>query len=264
VSAVRGWRWALAPLALLAALPAAAEHITAYWQLEASAQSGPATIAVGTPFLTQRILPVKLVKLSEAATPAGATDAVPAGTLLYLVANDAGKVGYCTLKDRQGAAKSLFIPALDKRPCFVDRDGDGRFDASFSVFDIYSRLSPPQPRGSIDGAQAMARTSGFEQVDIHTLPDMMTLSYALSGNREKLDKLKLKVTLDRPGRNDWVEVRGLDMAEGRLLAALGTVVLLKSIDGAGVAAELRIPSPAYAHGEVNGVDFLPVLPSYVR
>jgi hypothetical protein len=255
---------ALAPVALLTATPAAAEHIIAHWQLEASAQSGTAKIGFSAPFLTQRILPVKLVKLREAALPAGSTESVPAGSLLYLVSNDAGTIGYCTLKNRKGAAKSLFIPALDKRPCFVDRDGDGRFDGSFSVFDIYSRLSPPQPRGSINAAKIISKPAAFEQVDVYSFPDQMTLSYRLAGDRSALEKVKLEVTLDRPGHRDWVEVKGFDAPEGRLVAALGTAVLLKSIDGAGVEVEMRIPSPAYARGQVNGIVFAPALPAYVR
>jgi hypothetical protein len=255
---------AVTPIALLIATPAAAEHIIAYWRLEASAESGLAKIGFSAPFLTQRILPVKLAKLREAALPAGSTEPVPAGSLLYLVSNDSGKIGYCTLKNRKGAAKSLFIPALDKRPCFVDGDGDGRFDGSFSVFDIYSKLSPPQPRGSINGAETIAQPAAFEQVDVHSFPDQMTLAYRLVGGRGTLGKVKLEVTLDRPGHRDWVEVKGFDAPQGRLIAALGTVVLLKSIDDAGVEVEMRIPSLAYVRGQVNGIVFEPALPAYMR
>lgn len=257
-------RTLLALIAFFVASPAAAEHITAYWQLENSVPGGPMSIDFGKPFLEQRMLPVKLVRLKEAAAPAGATEQVAAGTVLYLVVNDSGKTGYCTLKDRKGAAKSLFIPALDKRPCFVDRDGDGRFDASFSVFDIYSRLSPPQPRGNLDSAQPMSQQASYEQIDVHQFPDKMTLSYRLTGSREKLERVKLEVTLDRPGRYDLVDVKSVALPAGPVLEALGMVLLLKSFVGERVNAELALAPRGYVYGEVNGIIFVRDLPSFVR
>lgn len=249
---------------MLLATPASAEHISAYWQLESDHQSGPATLDFKAPFLVQRLFPVKLARLTEAATPSGGSKPLPVGTLLYLVVNEAGKTGWCTLKDMGGATKSLFIPALDKRPCFVDADGDGRFEASFSVFDIYSQLSPPQPRGSIDAAAAMARPAQYEVVDVHAYPEKMTLSYRLAGSNSRIEKIRLQVTLDRPGHSESVDVAGIGPLDQRTLAALGTVIVPESIDGGKVKANLIIPSPAFISGFTNGTMFIATLPAAAR
>lgn len=249
---------------MLLATPASAEHINAYWRLESDHQSGPATLDFNAPFLVQHIFPVKLARLTEAVTPSGTSKPLPAGTLVYLVVNDAGKRGWCTLKDLGGAAKSLFIPALDKRPCFVDADGDGRFESSFSVFDIYSQLSPPQPRGSIDAAVMMVQPARYESVDVHAYPEPMTLSYRLTGNRSRIEKIRLQVTLDRPGHSESVELGGGGPPGQRILAALGTIVVPQSIEAGKVQATLTIPSPAYISGFTNGTVFTATLPEAAR
>ena len=130
-----------------------------YWRLKPVVAESPSSVAVGTPFFEQRLLPVRLVALTEPLVVGGRT--LPQGTFLYLVFNDAGKIGYCTIKDRSAGnqARSLFIPILDQRPCLVDSDGDGRFDGTFSVYDKYG--GPPSVRGSIDGAQPCRRAAAI-------------------------------------------------------------------------------------------------------
>ncbi|MBO9715052.1 hypothetical protein [Sphingomonas sp.] len=250
--------------ATLAATPAAAERITTYWQLEPTMPVGAQNAAFGKPLFAQRMLPVKLVKLTEAATPAGSTTATPAGTLLYLVVNASGKRGWCTIKDRSAGnqAKSLFIPVLDQRPCFADTDGDGRLDASFGVFDAYTTLSPPQTRGSIDAAKPMAVQAGYEAVDVHQFPVEMTVRYELRPGSAPA-KTRLRVTVERPGHSDWVDVRGMADGEGGLLAALGTVVKVKSVTAADAQVELIVPPAIYIYAMNDGTVSVPELPAGV-
>ncbi len=250
--------------ALIFATPANAEHITAYWQLESDRQSGPVDIARGTPFLKQRVLPVKLARLAESAAPNGPTTPVPAGTLLYLVVNDSGQRGWCTLKNLAGAAKSLFIPALDRRPCFVDNDGDGHFDASFSVFDIYSQLSPPQPRGNLGSATPIARPARYEVVDVHAFPEEITLTYTLVGSQTDIMGVRMQVALDRPGHFDAVDVRASGKSDVRVLEALGVALRLHSIAAGVVQGDLLLAEPGYIAGFNNGTLFTPTLPVAAR
>ncbi|MBX3595802.1 hypothetical protein [Sphingomonas sp.] len=261
-----GFGRAIAMLALTAAAtPATAERITAYWQLKASpAELSARAVPFKQPFLTQRILPVKLVRLTEAATPAGSTSAVPAGTPLILVANGDGKVGYCTLKDWSGAsqAKSLFIPALDKRPCFSDLDGDGAFDASFSVFYAYTRLSPPQPRGSINAATPMAKSARFEVIDPDSYPEDMTLTFALLQGKT-VAKTKLRATLVRAGKNDFVDVSGKAAGAGVLIPVLGMAVGVQSATDQSAEIAIMRPQRLYIISMDNGTFAVPGLPAAV-
>jgi len=250
--------------ALLVATQVRAEHITAYWQLESDRQSGPVEIARGTALLKQRLLPAKLARLTEAATPSGSATPVPAGTLVYLVVNDSGKRGWCTLKNLAGAAKSLLLPVLDRRPCFVDSDGDGRFDASFSVFDIYSRLSPPQPRGDLNSAAPMAQPARYEAVDAHTYPEAMTLTYTLVGSQSAINGVRMQVALDRPGHFDSVDVRSSNKTDVRTLQALGVALRLQSVTAGTVRGDLLVIEPGYISGFTNGTLFLPKLPDAAR
>ena len=246
---------------VLAASPAQAEPITAYWRLEPMMAAGPVSTDYERPFFQQRMLPAGLVRLSAAALPAGGNTPVAAGTYLYEVVNDTGKKGYCTLKDRSAgnAAKSLFIPALDRRPCFVDRDGDGRFDASFSVFEAYTLLSPPQPRGSIDAAKPMAEAAGYAVVAPSEFPAQMTISYRLLEGKT-LDRTRMRVTVERPGHSEYADRRRIREAEGVALEALGTVVIIKSAAEGRADIEVQVPPEQWVYAMDRGTVALPALP----
>ena len=245
--------------------PASAERITAYWELKApAAELVPRAVPFNEPFLTQRIVPVKLVRLIDAATPAGGTKPVPAGTLLILVANDNGKVGFCTLKDwsKSAQAKSLFIPALDKRPCFSDRDGDGAFDSSFSVFYAYVPLSPPQPRGSLNGAVAMAAPARFETVDPNDYPEQMTLDFTLLPGKT-LAKTRLRARLVRFGIDDYADVSALPNMADALIPVLGMKIMVRSATDQTADIAIERPDPFYIISMNNGTLALPALPPAV-
>jgi hypothetical protein len=220
-------------------------------------------VAFDTPVLVNRILPVKLVRLVAPISTGGTT--LPAGTLLYIVVNDAGKAGYCTLKDLSSghAAKSLFIPMLDKRPCFVDQDNDGQFDASFSVFEAYTLLSPPQARGSIDSARPIATPVRYETVDVHLFPAEMTLTYVLGGG-DTPAKTGLSITLDRPGHTDTVSRRAFATGQGGEIEVLGTTIVVKSVKDRMADVDVRIPPHSYVYaktsGSRDGTIFTPDLP----
>lgn len=258
----RGLMRAVAAATLLAAAsPAVAEPITAYWRLEPVSATGAVTAGFDAPFFKQRMLPARLVRLSGAALPADGKTPVAAGTLLYEVVNRSGAKGYCTLKDRSAGnqAKSLFIPALDQRPCFVDGDGDGRFDASFSVFEAYTELSPPQPRGSIDAAKPMAEPIAYTHADPADFPAQMTISYRLLAGKT-LEKTRMRVTVERPGRSEYVDLRGTALGEGYVLAALGTLVIVRSVAGDRAELDVRVPPEAYVYAMDNGTVAVPRLP----
>jgi hypothetical protein len=191
--------------------------------------------------------------------PAGGKTPVAAGTYLFEVVNGRGKKGYCTLKSGSGAG-GLFIPALNRQPCFVDSDGDGRFDASFSVFQAYTLLSPPQPRGSIDAAEPMTTAVPFEQADPAEFPALMTISYRLRGG-DSLEKTRMRVTVERPGHSEWADRRDNGSEEGHVLDALGTFVIVKSVAAGRAEIELHVPPEAYVYAEDNGTVALPALPA---
>jgi hypothetical protein len=114
----------------------------------------------GAPFLEQRLLPVRMVRLVDPLQVGNRS--VAAGTPLYLVFNSRGAIAWCTVKDR--SAGRLF-PFLNQRPCFTDSNGDGRLDSSFSVFDRHG--GPPSVRGSIDAAQPLGASAAVAEADIH-------------------------------------------------------------------------------------------------
>ncbi|HEX6375772.1 MAG TPA: hypothetical protein VFZ91_08620 [Allosphingosinicella sp.] len=210
-----------------AAAPASAERIRTFWRLEPVAAQAPRNVAFGAPFFEQRLLPVRLVELTGPLAAGGR--ALPQGTLLYLVFNDAGKIGYCTIKDRSDGnkAKTLFIPILDQRPCLVDSDGDGRFDRSFSVYDKYG--GPPSARGSIDAASPLPSSGGYRRVDVHAFPDDLRVSLRFSGKRDAA-KARLGVKFSR-NLGEWPPRRGVPTGRGALFELLNAHVLLTAVAG---------------------------------
>lgn len=256
--------FAALPIAALAlAAPASAEKITSYWRLDATMPVGAVSAGFDAPFFQQKMLPAGLARLSADALPAEGKAAVAAGTWLYEVVNAEGKKGYCISKDMSAGnqAKSLFIPALDKRPCFVDSDGDGRFDASFQVFEAYTVLSPPQPRGSIDGAKPMAAPVAFELADPAQYPVEMTISYRLL-KAKTIDRTRMQVTVDRAGRSESVTVGSQKIGDVRMLGALGMAVLVKSgTPGADAELDLTVARRIYVYALDNGTVAVPELPA---
>jgi hypothetical protein len=218
-------------VASTAATAASAERIRTYWRLKPVVAESPSSVAVGTPFFEQRLLPVRLVTLTEPLVVGGRT--LPQGTFLYLVFNDEGKIGYCTIKDRSAGnqARTLFIPILDQRPCLVDADGDGRFDRTFSVYDKHG--GPPSVRGSINGAQPLPASAGYRRVDVDQFPAMLTVAFKLSGKGEAA-KARLGLDFSRNLGATWPAIRGVPVGGGAIFRVMNAEVRLHALD-AGVA-----------------------------
>jgi hypothetical protein len=247
---------------LLAASPASAEHIVAYWKLDATTALGRHTMPADKPALVQKMVPIGLVELKQAAVPAGSDKPVSAGTLLYAVVNAAGQLGYCTIKDSSTGhlARTLFIPIADQRPCFVDRDGDGRFDASFSVFDADTKLSPPQPRGSIAGAKPMATPAAYARA-AGAFPVAMTYTYELHA-RTPLSKSYVRVSVDRPGHHEWQNVSGTTLGDGVMFKVLGVVIVARPAPAGSADVEVAVAPEGYVFAHNNdGTEFTPSLPA---
>ena len=217
--------------AATAATPAFAERIRTYWRLKPVVAESPSSVAVGTPFFEQRLLPVRLVTLTEPLAVGSRT--LPQGTFLYLVFNDSGKIGYCTIKDRSAGnqARSLFIPILDQRPCLVDSDQDGRFDRTFSVYDKYG--GPPSVRGSIDGAQPLPATGGYRRVDVDQFPALLTVAFKLFAKSDAA-KSRLGLEFSRNLGASWPAIRGVPAGGGAIFQVMNAQVRLLALD-AGVA-----------------------------
>ena len=246
---------------LFGSVSARAEKITAFWRLEPTKASGTITTPFNEPFFEQQILPVKLVRLLEPGISVNGTPQIAQGSFLYQVVNDSGKIGYCTIKDRsaKNQAATAFIPALDKRPCYVDRDGDGKFDASFSVFEAYTRLSPPQPRGSINAAKPLEGSIAYEEVAPTNFPNKMTISYKLLSWKSNATP-KIQVTVERPGRSEY-ETVFCKMQDGVFgFGILGTIFTLRAIDDQRAEVQIQAPPEAYIYALNNGTVFSPTLP----
>lgn len=191
--------FAVLAVAAVSATPgtALAKPLFSYWTLQPLGPLGDMQATAGTPFLEQRLLPVKLVRLTESATLANGKS-VPSGTYLFAVFQADGAIGFCTTKDQSGGnvAKSLFIPALDKRPCLVDRDDDGAFDAAFSVFDKYG--SALTPSGNLDSAKPLAAPARYESVAPSDFPAVRRFSYTIASLDDDR-KRALSVRFDNGG-----------------------------------------------------------------
>jgi hypothetical protein len=158
-----------------------------------------------------------------------------AGTLLYLVFNMEGRIGWCPPKDRSGAnqARTLFIPALDRRPCLTDSDGDGRLDSSFSVYDKYG--GPPTVRGSINAARPVGTSVGFAEADVHDFPADMRMLMEFTGARNDPRRARIRLSFTRPISGSWPDVPGVAGPDGTIFRIGNIGILLRSLSPEGRA-----------------------------
>jgi hypothetical protein len=246
---------------LFASAPVSAERIHTYWRLEPVEQALPTRAIFGTPFLEQRLLPVRLVRLIEPITVGSET--LPAGTVLYLVFNSDGRVGWCPPKDRSlgNRARTLFIPILDQRPCLTDSDNDGRFDSSFSVYDKYG--GPPSVRGSIDAARPLGASARFVEADVHEFPQDMRMRLELRGSRN-LRRARRRLSFTRPIDGSWPDMRGVQTAEGTVFVIGNIDVLLRSVAANGEASiEVAAQPDVYISTSNNNTLFWNPLPPFL-
>lgn len=189
-----GLRAAVTGVALFAGCVAArAEVVHTIWEVEPPPGVTEIKAMRGDSFFGQRLLPIRMVRMTDPALDGE----VPAGTMLYLVYNDAQQIGFCTVIDRSAgkAAKGLFMPLGNKRPCFTDSDQDGKFDATFQVFDLLT--SPPKVGGSIAGATPMSSKVGFEEIDRHLYPEKMRMVFNYEGKAP--EKIRVGVAFEDAG-----------------------------------------------------------------
>ncbi len=242
-----------------AATPASAERIRTYWRLKPVVAESPGSVATGVPFFEQRLLPVRLVRLTEPL--AVGNDTLPEGTFLYLVFNDEGKIAYCTIKDRSAGnkARTLFIPILDQRPCLVDSDGDGRFDRTFSVYDKYG--GPPTARGSISGAQPLPRPGGYRQVDVDQFPSALTVAFKLLGKSEAA-KMRLDLVFSR-NIGDWPQVRGVPVGGGAVFQVMNAEVQVLALNAGIATVRVSWADDVYLSSNNRNTLFWGPLPAFV-
>lgn len=257
-------RGKLLPILALAsactATPALAERIQTYWHLEPTGPA-PAEAAFGAPFLEQRLLPVRLVRLTEPAIVGNRT--LPVDTFLYLVFNADGRIAFCTIKDRSpgNQARTLFIPMLDRRPCLADSDGDGRFDRSFSVFDKYG--GPPSVRGSINGAQPLGSSVGFREVDPHDFPVDLRLQFEFTGSSSDPAHARIRVEFTGPVGGVWEERRGVTTPDGTLFELGNIRLLLTGVADGRARFDIRTMTEGYISSDNHNNLYWNELPAFV-
>lgn len=242
------------------ASPANAERIRTYWRLEPVVAQAPIRVTFGEPFFEQRLLPVGLVELTEPLATGSRT--LAKGTLLYLVFNDAGRIGYCTVTGGTtgGPSKLLSIPILNQRPCLVDSDGDGRFDKVFSAFQKYG--GPPTARGSINGATPLPATGSYRRVDVHTFPSDLRVSFRLTGKRDAI-KARIGVKFTRNLGATWLPVRGSATGSGTLFSLPNANILLKAVEGDSASLDMIWGDDVYLSTDDRNTLIWGPLPSFV-
>ena len=192
----------IACAALAGASPAAAEKLATVWTFKPVTQTVPTIVELDKPFFEQRPVPYRLVRLTEALN-IGKDKPVTAETLLYLVMDKTNRMAFCTFKDNSSgnAAKSLFIPALDRRPCLIDDDRDGRFEKTFSVFELWGSVAPT-PKGDMARASAITPV-GYVDADPAETPTEYRLSYWVHAtNKGTVPQLRFKFE----GKNEGTEL----------------------------------------------------------
>lgn len=249
-------RYGLTAGLTLVAVPAAAEPLHTLWTFESP---GERTFVVeyGTRFFTQRLLPLKLVKTG------GAYQRYPAGTLMYAAYTARNDIVYCTYKDRslKNQASTLFVPMLDKRPCFIDRDDDGRFDASFSVFDKYGSMATPS--GDVGDAQALARPLPYQQIDPRSAPETMRIAFTIEGSKQAA-KARVGVAFDKTGRDRWEFLVGTMPRQGAAIAAANCLVTIRTVVGKQATVSVELAPGAIAAGDSGGTLVMVKKASFAR
>jgi hypothetical protein len=232
----------------LVSFPANAKNLYSVWKLEPQSPLGLVETKFGQRFFTHRIVPYKLVKLKKPAI-LSPKKTLPAGTTLFSVYQSDGVMAYCTAKDQsaKNVAKSLFIPALDKRPCLIDKNNDGSFDAVFSVFDKFG--SALTPSGNISSAKPLNSSAEFEVAPSTEFSVNRYFHYSLG---KKKDGAEFAVSFENGGsetpmENYAKESMPLAPKSGNLSFAI------KNIEGNNLKGELSADSTIYVIGDSSGL-----------
>lgn len=245
---------------ILLSSPAAAKPLYSVWTAQPVGQTGKLEAEFGKPFLVQRILPYRLVRLSAEAVIDQKKTLSPQTHLVAVYQRD-GKSAYCTVKDHSlgNVSKSFFIPALDKRPCLVDSDNDGQFEASFGAFDKYG--SALTPSGNLSSAAPLVRPVPYEQLDPAQFPFVRQLDYALSGPKEAA-KARIEVRFDNGSGFVRMQNQTKPVAPGSP-AALNVVATIGTVNGDRAQIDVRVNPDLVIVGESGGTFGADPLPEFV-
>ena len=143
---------------------------------------------------------------------------------------------------RAVGSKLFSIPILNQRPCLVDSDSDGLFDKVFSAYQKYG--GPPTARGSINGATPLPATAGYRQVDVHTYPVDLRVSFRLTGKRDPA-KARLGVKFSHDLGEAWPALKGTPTPGGTLFRLLNAEVLLLGVEGETARFDMRWGEDVY-------------------
>jgi hypothetical protein len=236
--------------ALVAAIaPGSAKPLTSVWKLEPATAGGRQTVEYGKTFLEQRMVPARVVK-TLAAGEWTAGKVLPGDTYLFKVFQADGKTAYCSTKDQSTGhvAKSLFIPALDRRPCFIDANHDGIFEAVFTVFDKYG--SALTPSGNISSAKPLAAPIRYSSAESAALPKTYNLSFAMTGSRLP-EKARVGVGFAQGGKAEEQLLVRIDRT-GRQMKLINLEILIDSVVGDQATIDLIIKPDMLLLGNSGG------------
>jgi hypothetical protein len=221
---------------------------------------GSVVALTGKVFLEQRLLPYRLARLSgDAILPNGKQ--ISAGTYLFIVYQQDGRAAYCTIKDQSGGnvSKSLFIPALDKRPCLVDADKDGKFESSFGVFDKYG--SALTPSGNLSSAKPIAAPVSYNIVEPAEFPVVRKFSFTLTGS--ELAKARIEVQYDNGTGYVPLENRVKDPVAGSP-EALNLRADIETLQSNQAKMNLTIDPNRFVVGDSGGSFVTAFIPEFVN
>jgi hypothetical protein len=223
---------------LFGASAAQAELFRTFWRLAPEQVETSRTVDYGAPFLRQKLVPLRAAVLGDSVTPKPGGRVYEKGTPLYILFSKDGRSAWCTIKDRslKNQAKTLFIPLLDERPCFRDRDGDGRFDAVFYVSDALT--GPPAQGGDMDAITPIEPVA-FHEVDAKDYPEAMIIYFRLLKGRT-LERTRLEIMFENAGSSAlWKQVWGADVGGAYAIDGPNMRVVVRSVVDNGAQIEFQ-------------------------
>ncbi len=165
--------WTFATIVVALAVPARAEtrgQLQLLWMIEPNAPpTGPKLVKDGEFVVKNRLLPVAMARLEMDLAPSLAGSlSVSAKSQLYAVRSSTGEKVFCAWETLVRAKDGTLRPNTGiSTLCFLDQQGDGRFDASFEAFPGVGlpQIQMPMPKekrlASIDRPYAMFPPESF-------------------------------------------------------------------------------------------------------
>jgi len=246
-------------LAASVAVPAAAEDLFTVWSINLAGDVAEMNVREDEPFLELRLEPLRLVRLTAPAQ-ISRREQLAAGTFLFLVMQRDGQTAYCTIKDQSlgNVARSMFIPVLDRRPCLVDADRDGMFEARFGVFDKYG--SALTPSGNLSSARELSAPVAYEVVDSALFPVIRSFSFAIDGVGNPQSR-RIVVSYDNGSGYVPMENISPDSTPERL-TSLNVAAELLEVNGAEGRVRVSVDRSKYVVGDSDGDFVVEPLPTF--